>query len=153
MTTPPNGQSRYAGPGDPAARLQVERRHRGEMIIFTFAGPVGDAAVDAWRSALDAYIDERPGAQRYNIYDLTGITDWGLSPRAREKLTLGAVRHPDAQGRIAVITPPMGPLRAVVDLFIRSQLNAAQPELNMRLFSDRDEGIAWVAESISPDAH
>lgn len=123
------------------------------MVIFTFVGSVGDAAVDAWRSALDAYIDQRPGAKRYSIYDLTGITDWGLSPRAREKLTLGAVRHPDARGRIAVITPPMGPLRAVVALFIRSQLSAAQPHLDVRLFSDREEGIAWVAESILSGAH
>jgi hypothetical protein len=47
----------------------------------------------------------------------------------------------------------MGPLRAVVDLFLKSQLSAAQPDLGMRLFSSHDEGRAWVAEVLPTGAH
>jgi hypothetical protein len=150
MITPPDSQGTSLPSYDPGARLHVERRHDGEMIVFTFSGSIDDSIVDTWRSALDAYIEQRPGALRHCVYDLAGITDWGLSPRAREKLSLGAVRHPDARGRVAIITPPIGPLRAVVDLFIRSQLSAAQPQLELRLFSEREVGIAWVGENITP---
>lgn len=152
MSAPPSPQSGSESSGDRAGWLEVERRHAGEMIIFTFVGAVDDSMVDEWRDSLDAYIDARPGEPRYCIYDLAAITDWGLTPRAREKLAYGATRHPDARGRVAIITPPMGPLRAVVDLFRRSQLSIRQPDLDLRLFSSRDEGYAWVVETLPPDA-
>ncbi|MCC7206467.1 MAG: hypothetical protein IT323_04130 [Anaerolineae bacterium] len=147
MATPPGGPSRS---DDPLSPFSIERRYAGEMILFTFVGTVDDSSVDQWREALDAYIDGRPGAPRYCIYDLTGITDWGLTPRAREKLAYGASLHPDARGRVAIITPPMGPLRAVIDLFRRSQLSVSQPTLDVRLFSSLEEGLAWVAEILPP---
>jgi hypothetical protein len=68
----------------------------------------------------------------------------GVSQRLKE---IGRL-YPDATGRVVAIVPQVGVFQPIAEFFLQQNNIRAQPNLEIRLFNNRQEGIDWVSEPL-----
>ncbi|NWG16470.1 MAG: hypothetical protein HXY41_07525 [Chloroflexi bacterium] len=128
----------------PVPGLEVQRRHDGRMVIFTFKAHFNARILDTWMALLKSYLEERQTTDRYMVYDVSQTQFLVFTSLANQRLKEVAAAYPDATGRVAVIVPRIGVLQPIGEFFVQHNNNRLQPNLDIRMFNDRQEGINWV---------
>lgn len=128
----------------PVAGLEVERRCGGNLIIFTITARLNDEILDTWEALLEDYLKVRQTTDRFTVMDLTQTTFLTFTSLASQRLKAVAAAHPNASGRVGVIVPQIGVLQPIGEFFVQHNNNRLQPNLKIRMFNDRQEGIDWV---------
>jgi hypothetical protein len=136
----------------PVPGLEVERRYNGRMLIFTFKSHLTAQMLDTWMAMLKAYLETHQTTDRFMVYDVSQTQFLIFTSLANQRLKEVAAAYPDATGRVAVIVPRIGVLQPIGEFFVQHNNNRLQPNLEIRLFNDREEGINWVAEAMQGEA-
>ncbi|MCI0708700.1 MAG: hypothetical protein L0154_00920 [Chloroflexi bacterium] len=124
--------------------VSVEEIDDGDIIIFRLANQSRES-IDAWTEEVIRY-NERYQDKIAYIHDLTrpklALTSYG---RKRIK-DMNANR--ENRGHVGVVMPH-GPIVAVARFFLNREIFAMQPNVEIRLFYEMDEALAWLRERVA----
>ncbi|HEX2907132.1 MAG TPA: hypothetical protein VHO69_09755 [Phototrophicaceae bacterium] len=134
---------------NPAPGIQIERCYQRQMIIFTLTARFTAATLDTWMAVLSQYVQERQSTSRYIVYDLSQSPNLMFTSGVSQRLKEIGRLYPDATGRVVAIVPQVGVFQPIAEFFLQQNNVRAQPNLEIRLFNNRQEGIAWVSEPLT----
>lgn len=129
---------------DTGRGVSVEEIDGGDIIVFRLANQ-SRQSIDAWTEEVIRYNQQYQDKIAY-IHDLTrpklALTSYG---RKRIK-DMNA--NKDNRGHVAVVMPH-GPIVAVARFFLNREIIGVQPNVEIRLFYEMDEALAWLRERVA----
>lgn len=125
--------------------ISIEKLYDERMWIITLHQGNREG-VDAWEQSVRDYIAEFQNApERYLVYDTTLIRNLGFTRYLQERATVLAKDNPEATGRVALVLNIPAVIASFFDMFIRVIGSRIQPHLDVKIFSKRDDAVAWVS--------
>lgn len=121
-----------------ANSVVVEWLDDGAIIIFK-ANEQTNEAIDVWAQAIMDIAVERPQDIAF-IHDFSSISPT-LTPYVRTRIQ--QVNAEPNKGYVAVILSESA-LSRVIQFFVNRELVHLQPDVEHRVFFDRDEAVAWM---------
>lgn len=146
LTTAPLFTKQHIWIERPVKGFEIEHRKMGRMAIFTFSSMAHRNVIDAAAECFANYVSQTYD-QRYLVIDPTPTGQLSFNTHAIRQLIEMAQAGPNTSGRVAIIVPSMGMLRFLVEYYLRQKNIRTQPNLQVRLFPEREKGIEWVLEA------
>ncbi len=126
--------------------LLVEWTDDGQIVIFVVRD-LSRPVIDAWVTELQAALDANPAGQPFlSLYDLN-FPRVTLTPYAKARIGKVLEDHQNLSGRTALVMP-RNFLVALAQIFLRGGKPGTRQR---RIFHSREDGLAWLRESLSAD--
>lgn len=131
-----------------AELVQLEKLHDGLLWIVTLHDG-SRAGVDAWERTVRQYWTEFPNkSDRYLIYDTTPIPNLAFTNYLQQRADVMAKEDGNATGRVALVMRLHPTVLYFFDVFVKITGKRYQPKLEVKFFSQREDALNWVAESL-----
>lgn len=128
--------------------VQIEKRFDDKMWIITILEGTREA-VDAWEQTVRDYIDKHSGSlELYLIYDTTLIQNLNFTRYLQQRATILAKENRDVTGRVGIALRIPSMIRHFFDVFINVIGSRIQRKLRVKIFTQREEAVAWVSEVV-----
>src|SRR6185436_1220729 len=112
---------------------------QGEVMVYDFTH-YDDAAVDAWASALDAYLESTSADRPFRVLMDVSDKDVSFTPRARQRTVELFTRYRTRQGRFAFLfSSRVAPYYSRIFFASFGRLSF---ELNY--FTDKQKALDWL---------
>lgn len=127
--------------------VTVERLHNNKMWIITFT-TLSREMIDIWVDHVRDYRTQQEGTQRYLVYDVSPIKNMGFTNYLRQRSKQLTEEDRDAVGRVAIVIAVNPMVRYLFQMFVEVISQRTQPNLGIKIFNDRHQGIDWVEEGL-----
>jgi hypothetical protein len=126
--------------------VSIERLHQDKFWIISIH-EFSTNAIDAWADSIREYRKAMGDSkERYLVYDTSNIPRLGMTSYLRKIATKVGKEAPQETGRVAVVLSSSSIIWQVIQMFLNFITKQLQPKLELKIFSAREEAIAWVEE-------
>lgn len=132
--------------------VSIEKLFNDKMWIVTLHQGNRET-VDAWEQTVRQYIAAVNNApERYLVYDTTPIQNLGFTRYLQQRAIVLASDNREATGRVGIALAVPSMIASFFDIFVGTIGTRLQPELSVKIFSQREEAANWVSEIVPSEA-